>query len=190
MTMTAKEAFENALAFCLRWEGGYADDPDDPGGATNYGISLRYLKGLPLACGDVDGDGDVDKYDIRSLTPQKAGKLYWRDFWDAPGLDRLCDAERPLFAIAVFDTAVNMGVGRAKRLAQKAAGAKQDGIWGPKTWAAFRERSDIVLVELLCFYRRQHYRSIVEMRPTLGKYLSGWTHRVDDLQGFLRRHDT
>ncbi len=185
--MTAKQAFEHALAFCLKWEGGYVDDPDDPGGATNYGISLRYLKGLPLPYADIDGDGDVDKYDIRSLTPQKAGKLYWRDFWDAPGLDRLCDAERPLFAIAVFDTAVNMGVGRAKRLAQKAAGTRDDGIWGPKTWNAFANTTDAVLARSLCKLRRRHCRAIVRARPRSKKFLAGWLRRASDLEKVLER---
>lgn len=187
--MTAKDAFERALAFCLRWEGGYVDDPSDPGGATNYGISLRYLKGLPLSLADIDGDGDVDKYDIRAMTPEKAAELYKRDFWDGLNLDRMCQEDKPLFSIALFDTAVNMGCGRARILAQQAAGTHPDGIWGPKTRAAFATRSDTVLAELLCFYRRKHYAHIVDVRPSSEKFLKGWLRRVDDLQQFLRTLD-
>lgn len=167
--MEASEAFEVALRFCLKWEGGYVNDPDDPGGETKFGISKRAHPDL----------------DIKALTLEQAGRIYKRDYWDAVGLDSLAEG-RPMFAAAVFDTAVNMGVLRARKLAQKAAGAMADGVWGPLTRKAFRERSDELLVEMLCFYRRQAYRDIVANRPASGKFLKGWLRRVDELQEFVR----
>lgn len=171
--MEASEAFEAALRFCLKWEGGYVNDPDDPGGETKFGISKR---AYPYV-------------DIKALTREQAAAIYRRDYWTAVGLDSVADtdgSDRPLFAIAVFDTAVNLGPLRAKKIAQQAAGTTPDGIWGPLTRKAFRERSDELLVEMLCFYRRQAYRDIVERRPASGKFLKGWMRRVDELQEFVR----
>jgi hypothetical protein len=57
--------FERAMSFTGKWEGGFVNDPKDPGGATKYGISLRFLRDLAPELGDVDGDGDVDADDVR-----------------------------------------------------------------------------------------------------------------------------
>ena len=68
--------FESAVEKVLKHEGGYVDHANDPGGATNYGISLRFVKqstGIDL---DVDGDGDIDADDIKAMTPEQAKEIY------------------------------------------------------------------------------------------------------------------
>ena len=89
-------SYNKALSFVLKWEGGYVDNPEDPGGETKYGISKRSYPNL----------------DIKNLTKQQASKIYKKDYWERIGGDTL-----PFpFDILTFDFAVNAGVGRASRL--------------------------------------------------------------------------
>lgn len=92
--------FKKSLEFTLTWEGGYVNDPDDPGGETKWGISKR-------AYPDVD---------IKNLTPELAAGIYWRDYFVASGAVNL-----PFpYCAAAFDTAVNLGVGRCKQFVETA----------------------------------------------------------------------
>jgi lysozyme family protein len=86
--------FKLAYAFTSKWEGGYVNDPSDPGGETKYGISKR-------AYPDVD---------IKSLTKIEAEKIYYNDYWLKGG----CDTMDKDLAIVYFDACVNAGIGRAK----------------------------------------------------------------------------
>ena len=85
--------FEKALKFVLKWEGGYSNDPRDPGGETKYGISKRSYPEL----------------DISKLTLKQAEEIYYQNYWLKTG----CDELPYPFNIVVFDTAVNMGRRRA-----------------------------------------------------------------------------
>jgi hypothetical protein len=85
--------FKRALEFTLKWEGGYVNDSNDPGGETKWGISKRAYPDL----------------DIKTLTPERAAEIYANDYWDKAGCNNL---SYPLCA-CVFDTAVNLGVTRA-----------------------------------------------------------------------------
>lgn len=108
-----RDIFEKAQAFVARWEGGLVDHDNDPGGITNRGVSLRWLRAI--GC-DIDGDGDIDQDDIRAVTPEVAANLFYTHFWVAPGLSAL----PPLVGVAIYDGAVNMGAGRAVRQLQAA----------------------------------------------------------------------
>ena len=109
-------AFERALSFTLRCEGGYTNHSEDPGGATNWGISQRAYPDL----------------DIRALTREQAAELYHRDYWLAAGCDEL---PGPI-AIAVFDCAVHSGISRSLKLLQELVGAVPDGVLGAGTIAS------------------------------------------------------
>ncbi len=110
---TTSTRFDRAILLILRHEGGYVNDPKDPGGETNFGISKRsYLE-----------------IDIKSLTKQSASEIYYRDYWQPNYCD---DLPWPL-AIQVFDYAVNAGSNQAARALQKLVGASVDGWIGPKT---------------------------------------------------------
>lgn len=171
--MTANDLFETALQFTLKWEGGFVDDPADPGGETNYGITEKVARQHGY------------KGSMRALPIEVAEDIYRMDYWDAVKLDDVAE-DRPLFAIAIFDAAVNLGPLQARKLAQKSAGTTADGIWGPLTRKAFRDRSDTVLVEMMCFYRRQYYKDLAGRKPAMQKFLKGWLRRVDDLQQYVR----
>jgi len=168
-------AFERAFAFVIRLdiEGGYVNDPHDPGGETKYGISKRAYPQLNIA----------------ALTRTQAKDLYHRDYWLRAG----CEALPDLIAVATFDCAVNQGVGRAKRLLQRAARVRVDGKIGPITRAAIAAADeDTLLLEFLS-HRLRAYAVTRNAR----RYMRGWSRRVLALYAYLgteskseRRHPT
>lgn len=172
------DAFEKAHEFTARWEGGYVEHANDPGGATNYGVSLRFLREQGLHTGDVDSDGDIDVDDIRALTPALAARVLRRNFWDVFPLDNV----QPLCSMVIYDTAVNMGVFYAKKMAQQALGVAVDGRWGPLTWGALKLCNDRKTAAAMCHIRRARYCELARNNPALGAFLKGWLRRVDALE--------
>jgi len=150
-------SFEPAIQALLDWEGGYVDNPDDPGGKTKYGISKKAYPKL-----------NIDK-----LTKDKARKIYRRDYWTPAGCDELPAG----LDLLVFDTAVNCGTDRAVMMLQEVVRAKQDGIWGPKTRAAV-ERADIwqTIWELVA--RRAIYYTDLSVWDDFGL---GWMRRLSEM---------
>jgi lysozyme family protein len=118
--------FDQAVNFVLKYEGGYVDNPDDPGGETNYGISKKAYPDL----------------DIKNLTRDEAIAIYRRDYWDKCR----CDELPASLAIITFDSAVNQGPSRAVKLLQKSLSVTADGVMGSQTIAAANkvEPSDCV----------------------------------------------
>ena len=127
--------FDSAIQFVLEREGGYVNDPADPGGETNMGISKRAYP----------------NEDIKNLTVERAKALYYRDYWLAAG----CDQFTPPLDLIVLDTAVNMGVGRAKQFLSQTQDP-ENYLWVRLDW----------------------YRQIVKNRPASGKFLPGWLFRL------------
>jgi lysozyme family protein len=166
--------FDKALKVILVHEGGsaYTDDPADPGGATKYGISLRFLKDHGI---DLDGDGDIDAEDVRGLDPEKAAQLYRQFFWNLVHGDDFADQA---VATKLFDMAVNMGPGRAIILIQKAVLVPADGVFGPKTFAAINGFAQPLLFANLESFLGDFYRGIVADRPKSAKFLEGWLVRA------------
>lgn len=183
---TTKTNFDIALQWIFHAEGGYVNDPKDPGGATRYGISLRYLKGKGKL-GDIDGDGDIDADDIKELTKSKAAELYRVDFWDKCSCDKL-----PLpLAIILFDQAVNTGVRTAARSLQRHTGAKVDGVIGKQTIARaiakFRQNPTWFVASYMS-RRAKYYHKITIENITFTKFIKGWFIRLFDLQQFIMEH--
>lgn len=132
--------FTRAQHFTAQWEGGLSDHPADPGGITNHGVSLRWLRELAQqecrklarTCDgsnahdhnnaqgqssfDFDGDGDIDAGDIRACTKAQAAQLFKKHFWDVTKCAKLPVA----LAVVLYDGAVNMGAPRAVRQLQQA----------------------------------------------------------------------
>lgn len=170
--------FKRAHAFVKKWEGGFDDHPADPGGVTNYGVSLAYLRDHKLIDGDLNGDGVIDRKDILAMTPEKAAELFKKDFWDSNNLDTVPDR----VAIVAYDTGVNMGVGYARKLVQQALGVTVDGVWGPKTRAALSACSDLITAQNMIELRQERYLGIVSKRPASRVFLKGWLNRLAALR--------
>lgn len=177
--------FDKIHEFVAKWEGGYVDDPSDRGGTTNYGISLAFLKGLPIEDADINHDGIVDKRDIKALTKAQAKELLRHYFWQNMRLDTL-SLIKPRLAAACYNFAMNMGMGTARKLAQAAVGTTADGAWGPKTWKAFYECRDEDAALKMCRLARERYEGIARNNPSQQRFLKGWLNRVRDLEKLLR----
>lgn len=168
--LTERERFERCLRAVLRHEGGYVDHPRDPGGATNLGVTLGTAKAYRL---DLDGDGDVDKNDVRLLTPDTAAPVYRDGYW----LKAACDKLPAGVDYMVFDLAVNSGTDRAKRYLQEAVCATADGQIGPKTLERVGRVHPDNIIQRMGARRETFYRSLGTF-PTFGK---GWLRRLKEV---------
>lgn len=178
MTDLRERAIETVLAH-EGW-GAYTDDPDDPGGPTRWGISLRFLRAQGLLAGDVDGDGDIDADDVKALTREQAIDLFGGEFWDRYHYNSLFNDG---VAIKTFDFAVNMGPKPAHRCLQRALRALKvvvvdDGILGPKTQAAVNTVHGPTLLIALRSEAAGFYRGLVAGDPVFEKYIKGWLNRA------------
>ena len=101
--------FKSALQFVLKWEGGYVNNENDKGGATNYGITQNtYNNWLKSKC--------LAYKDVRDITRAEVENIYYKNYWLKAG----CDKMSPKFALLAFDTAVNMGLSRVKQFMKAA----------------------------------------------------------------------
>lgn len=158
--------FAAALDAVLRHEGGYADHPADPGGATNLGITRATLarwSGRP-----------VSKAEVRALTKAEAAAIYRARYWDAVRADALPAG----LDVAVFDCAVNSGPVRAVKTLQAVVGLPADGKIGPATLAAVNMRAPRALITQFCRRRL----SFLERLRTFRVFGRGWTRRVKETE--------
>lgn len=158
----AHDMFQTALAAVLRHEGGFADHPDDPGGATMMGITRATLaewRGRP-----------VTRDEVRALSRAEAAAIYRARYWDRIRADELPAG----LDLAVFDLAVNSGPGRAVRLLQRVLAVPADGLIGPRTLAAARAADSAASIRALCAARRAFLQSL----PAHGVFGRGWARRV------------
>lgn len=157
---------DKAILSVLMHEGGFVNDPHDPGGATKFGVTLRdHAEDI----GDRDHDGDIDAADVRVLSVDDAIEVYRRDYWTRIQGDKL----PPDVAFFLLDTAVNVGVWRAKTMLQRACMVPVDGEIGPITLAAAQAPG---VLQRLAEIRRAFYRAL----PTFTRYGRGWLRRVDE----------
>ena len=146
--------FDQAFDKLIGHEGGYVNDPRDPGGETKFGISKRAYPDL----------------DIAGLTIDQAKAIYKRDYWDRAQCDRL----PAVVAFQVFDTAVNSGIGQAIRFLQRAVGVADDGQVGPLTIKAIGMVEQEALVARFNG-QRLDFMTRLSTWDVFGK---GWARRV------------
>mgnify|MGYP001827470377 CR=1 FL=1 len=168
-------------------EGGYVNDPDDPGGATNHGVTIHTMRRLGL---DIDGDGDVDSADVRRLTKAQAKSIFIKNYFHDPGISGL---PGQLHA-TVFDMQVNAGTNAIKvlqRLLLKMGfKIEVDGQIGPQTRAAARQAAELAPEHLADAYgieRRNYYYALADKRTASRKYAKrrdggkgGWIRRAEE----------
>ncbi len=168
-------------------EGGYVNDPDDPGGATNFGVTIHTMRRLGL---DLDGDGDVDAADVKRLTRAQAVDIFIKHYFDRP---RIAELPQPLHA-TVFDMYVNAG-GNAVKILQRLLNdmgyhVSVDGALGPQSIGAAHKAHAAApdhLVDAYGIARRTYYFRIGDRRPASRKYArtraggkGGWIKRAEE----------
>ena len=158
------DRFKTALAFVLKHEGGLVDDPEDSGGITNHGISLRFLKSV---------NSRATAADIRNMARETAKRLYHRHFWETSH----CDELPPGLDLAVFDCAVNQGPRTARRLLQRSLGVKDDGQIGPITRTAMINANSSEVLDDFLARRSKRYA----FHPQVDRYGRGWFRRLYEI---------
>ena len=147
-------SLSKALAFSLKWEGGYVNDPDDPGGATMQGVTQKTYDAYRTSLGE-------PVKPVKEISAEEVAALYLRDYWEKAACP---DLPEPLDMIQ-FDAAVNHGVGQALKFLWA---ARQANVGHPEN----------VYLKL----RDQFYADLVKRKPNMAKFLAGWLKRTADLR--------
>lgn len=168
-------------------EGGYVNDPDDPGGATNHGVTIHTMRRLGL---DLTGDGKVTEADVRRLSREQAVEIFIKHYHDAPRISALPESIRP----QVFDMYVNSGT-NAIRILQRLVTdmgfpCTADGVIGPQTARAVQAAADAApshLPDAYAIARRNWYYALADARPASRKFArrrdggkGGWILRAEE----------
>ena len=164
-------ALESALRFVLRWEGGFVDHPDDPGGRTNKGVTQKVYDGWRVRQG-------LPAQDVKAIADAEVHAIYASDYWLPPR----CDLLKSPLGMVQFDTAVNMGVGRAVRFLQACVGCGVDGDFGAGTERAVAGCDAGAVLAAYCQRREDFYRGLVEKNPKLAVFMKGWLNRLNALR--------
>ena len=160
MSEENKELFKKALAFVLKWEGGFVNDPDDKGGTTNKGITQTtynsYLKSKKQKTKSV-----------KNITQAEVEDIYFNRYWLAAG----CNKMSKKFAVLCFDTAVNMGTGVVK-----ATGMTRN--------EEFLRAAQYKYTDRYIAAKRAKYNEFARV-PSQKKFLNGWLNRLNAVQKFI-----
>jgi lysozyme family protein len=155
--------YELALAHVLQYEGGYTNHPADPGGPTNFGITLANLSEWRKT--------HCTASDVECMAKEEAEAIYKAMYWDKVYGDILPHG----LDIAVFDCAVNQGVGRAIKLLQRAVKVQEDGVLGKLTLKAVNGLPASDMLHEFMALRMQAYGSLTTLFRTFGL---GWSRRL------------
>ena len=171
--------FQDNLNLILKYEGGFSDNKNDPGGRTNFGITqdtydaYNYSKGLGQA-------------DVKNITQEEVANIYQRDYWHEGKCDKF-ENFMPATALCHFDCGVNQGVETAARLLQRAinlespANLTVDGLIGPKTILAMSSLFDSQLCSRYLQLRKDRYDNLIKTRPMMAEFQASWYHRLNDI---------
>ena len=176
--------FNEIADFVLGHEGGFVNDPDDPGGITNFGFTAKYLTGLNRWQYDLDGDGVIGLDDMKKFTRNSAvAELY--AIWVSDNYHLIKGLE---ISKRVFDFAVNAGQVTAVKLLQRtynfyvnSATLKEDGILGNMTVAAINaldDKQQIIFLGRLRSAKANYYDHLVHEKPGMEKFHRGWLKRA------------
>lgn len=168
-------------------EGGFVDDPDDPGGATNFGVTIHTMRRLGM---DLTGDGYISVKDVRALSRAQAVDIFVREYFEGPGIAQLPEVLHD----TVFDMQVNAGSNAVKILQRllrdMGFSVSVDGVIGPVTISAAREAAGTdpeALRDAYGIARRNYYLRLADRRPASRKYArtragrkGGWIRRAEE----------
>lgn len=168
-------------------EGGFVNDPDDPGGATNFGVTIGTMRRLGI---DLTGDGQVTEADVRRLTKAQAVDIFVRHYFQRPHIDALPEALQP----SLFDMYVNAGANAVKVLQRLLTDmgypCDPDGSVGPQTIRAAQLAAEAApnhIADAYAIARRNYYYALADARPASRKYArrrdggkGGWILRAEE----------
>jgi len=158
------ENFDHSLDLVLKSEGGFVNNPKDPGGMTNLGVTASTWANFK--------GRNTNEKEMRSLTRDDVAPLYEKKYWDACKCDDLPSGVDYL----VFDFAVNSGPGRSVKTLQRALGLPEDGAVGPVTIQTIDVMDKTELIARFSDAKKQFYESL----PTFATFGNGWLKRVDE----------
>ena len=160
------ENWEKSFQMVLKHEGGYVNNPKDPGGMTNLGVTKKVWEEFV--------GHEVDETAMRALTPELVKPLYKKNYWDKIKGDQL-----PIGVdYASYDLAVNSGTGRAAKYLQRIAGVPDDGVIGPKSMEAIQSCDPEQTVDAICDMRLEFLKKL----PTWETFGKGWGRRVEEVK--------
>ncbi len=168
-------------------EGGFVNDPDDPGGATKHGVTIHTMRRLGL---DLTGDGHVDVTDVKRLSQAQAVEIFITQYYDRPRIGQLPEVLRA----SVFDMYVNAGANAVRilqrLLVEMGYQIQVDGVIGPQTAQAARSAAEpdpMILRDTYGIARRNYYFRVADRRPASRKYArtraggkGGWINRAEE----------
>jgi lysozyme family protein len=158
--------FPRSLAYTFGWEGGYGNHPSDPGGPTNWGITIHDYRRY------INPNGTAN--DVKKMTRDQAAQIYKERYWDL----QHCEQMPSGLDFAMFDYGVNSGIGRSQKALQRILKVTPDGIIGQKTLTAIRLQDTQFLILALCQERLRFVRSL----KTWKVFGAGWGRRIAGVQ--------
>jgi lysozyme family protein len=168
--------FDAFLPLLLRFEGGFVDDPVDPGGATNKGITLQTFRGSAQNLLGIEPTLD----NLKVLTDEQAGSIYKALYWSKTRGDDMSSQD---LANIVCDFYVNAGTNATKLLQTvligMGASLSVDGDIGPGSMQALEGADQSEVYRRYKQGRIGYYENLVQKQPALGKFLKGWLNRVN-----------
>ncbi len=185
--MDQMRSVEEIAGEIIAREGGYVNDPDDPGGATNFGVTIGTMARLGM---DLDGDGQITQRDVKRLTREQAQEIFIKHYFHRPGIAALPEA----IQASVFDMYVNAG-GNAVKILQRllndmGQSVSVDGAIGPQTIEAAEiayHAAPDHLADAYGIARRNYYYSLADRRAASRKYArrrdggkGGWIKRAEE----------
>lgn len=181
--ITSQQRFDYAVKYIMQHEGGYSNNPNDPGGATNFGISLRFLNEFGI---DINHDGLINIKDIQDIHFTDAVDIYKTYYWDKYNLNGFNSLP---IAAKLFDMGVNMGMPKAIKILQFACqfcGYKNlqvDGVLGILTFSTVNEltylNKESELMNEIIKEQKEFYINLTIAHPELKVFLKGWLNRAE-----------
>lgn len=175
----------NLAPFILKWEGGFVNHPNDPGGATNKGVTIAVWKSQGY---DKDGDGDIDVADLKLIDNNDATKILKSNYWNRWFADQI---DSQAVANILVDWVWTSGAWGIK-IPQRLLGLREDGIVGYQTMRALKESIDTPekrakFIKELYLARYEYINNIIKSNPKLAVFKKGWVNRMKDLEQYNKK---
>lgn len=160
------------LPILKQFEGGYADNPNDPGGCTNMGITLTEFQHYYGA--------DKTVEDLQDITPEQWAEVVKKEYWDAVQGDLINDQQ---VANSICDFAYNSGIGTAVSKVQAIVGiTPTTGFFGNITLDRVNKADAGTLCNAIADAREEYDREIIQARPKMSVFMDGWLNRINALR--------